>query len=192
MKYLNTFIFIGFVAIGIIALMNRSCAPNNEQNTDTIYEYRFQIDTILKHEVSYVPKYSVVRDTVIIENRQIDTVEVVKEFFLTKVYVDTLSDSTFQIVLIDTIAENSIKSRSYTAKVYEKTETITKTVPSYPSYISVGAFLTTGETPGISPVVLFTKNKHTVGVGYDVLNKVFSVHYNYKLKILNNGKKNSY
>lgn len=190
MKYLNTFIFIGLVAIGIIALINRGCNANNEQKTDTIYEYRFQIDTVVLKETSYVPKYSVVRDTVIIENRQIDTVEVVKEFFLMKVYLDTLSDSTFQLVLVDTITENSIKSRSYTAKVYQKTETITKTVPSYPSYISAGAFLTTGETPGISPILLYTKNKHTVGVGYDLLNKGISVNYSYKLKILNNGKKN--
>ena len=184
-------VFALIAAIVLVVIFKDCTGPGNDTEAQdvNIYDTVYKVDTVRIESISYVPKYRTVYRTTNTTERVIDTVEVVKEFFEKRVYNDTLRDSLFTVYLVDTIFENKIISRSYSGQILSKTETITKTVYPNPTYISAGAILTSGEKPGISPMLYFTKNKHTVGLGYDVLNKGFTVSYQYKLKVFKNGKK---
>ncbi|MFA5299694.1 MAG: hypothetical protein WC389_16035 [Lutibacter sp.] len=194
MKYTGTYILCIAATAIIMFFAMRNCEGDhlyhNEGNSITV-DTVYRIDTLVSERISYIPKYSVIRDTINIINRIIDTVEVVERFFEKRVYQDTLQDSLFKVVVIDTIFKNEIVSRSWKGQILSKTQTITKIVHPNPTYISAGAVLTIGQTPGISAMLYFTKNKHTAGVGYDVLNKGLTVSYNYKFKEYH-GKKNRY
>lgn len=92
--------------------------------TDTLYK-----DTVIKkwYKGDSIP-YKVI-DTFIVEAQKVDTAEILKRYFETKAYSDTLRINTDNYVYVqDTISQNKIIGRGYTAKISEKTILVTKTV----------------------------------------------------------------
>ena len=92
--------------------------------TDTLYK-----DTVIKkwYKGDSIP-YKVI-DTFIVEAQKVDTAEILKRYFETKAYSDTLRINTDNYVYIqDTISQNKIIGRGYTANISEKTILVTKTV----------------------------------------------------------------
>jgi hypothetical protein len=92
--------------------------------TDTLYK-----DTVIKkwYKGDSIP-YKVI-DTFIVEAQKVDTAEILKRYFETKAYSDSLQIYAGNYVYInDTISQNKIIGRGYTAKISEKTVFVTKTV----------------------------------------------------------------
>ena len=92
--------------------------------TDTLYK-----DTVIKkwYKGDSIP-YKVI-DTFIVEAQKVDTAEILKRYFETKAYSDTLRINTDNYVYVqDTISQNKIIGRGYTANISEKTILVTKTV----------------------------------------------------------------
>jgi hypothetical protein len=92
--------------------------------TDTLYK-----DTVIKkwYKGDSIP-YKVI-DTFIVQAQKVDTAEILKRYFETKAYSDTLRINTDNYVYVqDTISQNKIIGRGYTAKISEKTILVTKTV----------------------------------------------------------------
>ena len=92
--------------------------------TDTLYK-----DTVIKkwYKGDSIP-YKVI-DTFRVEAQKVDTAEILKRYFETKAYSDSLRIDTNNYVYIqDTISQNKIIGRGYTAKISEKTILVTKTV----------------------------------------------------------------
>jgi hypothetical protein len=92
--------------------------------TDTLYK-----DTVIKkwYKGDSIP-YKVI-DTFRVEAQKVDTAEILKRYFETKAYSDSLRIDTNNYVYIqDTISQNKIIGRGYMAKISEKTILVTKTV----------------------------------------------------------------
>lgn len=92
--------------------------------TDTLYK-----DTVIKkwYKGDSIP-YKVI-DTFIVEAQKVDTAEILKRYFETKAYSDTLRINTDNYVYVqDTISQNKIIGRGYTANISEKTILVTKIV----------------------------------------------------------------
>jgi hypothetical protein len=92
--------------------------------TDTLYK-----DTVIKkwYKGDSIP-YKVI-DTFRVEAQKVDTAEILKRYFETKAYSDSLQIYADNYVYIqDTISQNKIIGRGYTAKISEKTILVTKTV----------------------------------------------------------------
>ena len=92
--------------------------------TDTLYK-----DTVIKkwYKGDSIP-YKVI-DTFTVEAQKVDTAEILKRYFETKAYSDSLRiDTNNYVYLKDTISQNKIIGRGYTAKISEKTILVTKIV----------------------------------------------------------------
>lgn len=83
---------------------------------DTIYQQK----TFTKYKKGdSIPYVIVAIDSV--QNYVHDTVYVLYDYSQVKAYSDTIKDNSNIFVINDTISQNSIKSRSFTAKITEKT-----------------------------------------------------------------------
>lgn len=92
--------------------------------TDTLYK-----DTIIKkwYKGDSIP-YKVI-DTFRVEAKKVDTAEILKRYFEVKAYSDSLRIDTNNYVYVqDTISQNKIVGRGFTAKISEKTIFVTKTI----------------------------------------------------------------
>lgn len=116
------------VLIGII-LLQRACTPSNIQEPTIIETVKKEViyDTITKEIVKYVPKYKtkIVTDTVF---KNVDTSEILKDYYTKYVYSDTIKiDTIGEVVVRDTITQNSIVYRNPYINIKIPTTTITKT-----------------------------------------------------------------
>lgn len=174
------------IALIIIIVLMRSCDGSGSKPGETInidgkkYEVlKHTIDTVIvphdtivyrkgKDIYHKVPVYQVVPINV-------DTLAILKDFYAKRVYIDTLrlSDSLGYIVVNDTISENSLLGRLWTAQVNNTTikeQIIVKELPKNQVYIGlVGGFDKVNIVNFAGPsLVLKTKTDkiYSVGVGY--------------------------
>ena len=112
----------------IVVVLFFVLAPNKEIGSTKVIT---KIDTIIKHDT--IKKYKkgndipfVVLDTLYQIDQVHDTTYIVNDYNKIKAYSDTLRINTDNSVYIkDTISQNRILGRSYTANLSEKTITIT-------------------------------------------------------------------
>jgi hypothetical protein len=164
----------------------RSCDGTGSKPGETIkidgkkYELlKHTIDTVIVPQYTIVyrkgkdiyheaPEYQVVPI-------KIDTLAILKDFYAKTVYIDTLklADSLGYIVVNDTISENSILGRMWTAQVNKTTITeqiIVKELPRNQVYIGiVGGFDKVNFVNFAGPSLMLktkTDKVYSVGVGY--------------------------
>jgi hypothetical protein len=135
-------------------------------------------DTITIQSLEYVPKLvdkvitkyeTVYKVDSVLVNVEVDTANILKEYFAKNVYVDKIVLDTFgSVTLIDTISQNKIYSRKYTSDILIPTNTITNNI-----YINDKGFYAGGSLGinqkmlhSISGEILYkTKNSTIFGVG---------------------------
>jgi hypothetical protein len=127
---MRTTLIAGAILIFLIVLFSaiiRSDKPLDKPNTAIIEGREYDI---IKYVIDthYVPKVSIktikgsviLKDTVIYKTitEKVDTMSILKDYFATKVFVDTLRiDSMGYVSVRDTISENAIVGRQYTSKL---------------------------------------------------------------------------
>lgn len=125
MKRYWDFIIIGAMAIVIVLLLFK-CDRTPEQTTTTVH------DTIPGDSVPYLvycpkPIY-VYRDTGSTKYKDIDTTDIIYDYFSEKYYSDTIKDDTSAlIVLNEVITQNDIYKRSFWFQNRRKTSITTTT-----------------------------------------------------------------
>lgn len=133
---------------------------NNENKHDVVdldgtkyHLLKQTIDTVEVFKTSYGQKkgddiyhdvYEI--DTAILIQKVIDTEEVIKDYFRTRVYKDTikLKDSFGFVFIIDTISENKLTNRYWLAEIKERTindRKILKDIPKTQYYIGLNTNL---------------------------------------------------
>jgi hypothetical protein len=174
------------IALIIIIILMRSCDGTGRKPGETIkvdgkkYELvKHTIDTVIvthdtivyrngKNIYHEVPVYQVVPANV-------DTLAILKDFYAKNVYIDTLklADSLGYIVVNDTISENSLLGRMWTAQVNKTTikeQIIVKELPKNQVYIGiVGGFDKVNFVNFAGPSLMLktkTDKVYSVGVGY--------------------------
>jgi hypothetical protein len=126
MKHLRDYILIiSFFFLGVFAY--ESCHKTNKSEDidlskyekvkevhDTVYQKTYRKTYIKGDSIPYV---IIATDTTTIH----DTITVVKDYLTVKAYSDTIKQDSNIFVINDTISQNRIKSRSFEAKITEKT-----------------------------------------------------------------------
>jgi len=132
--------FIGIIIT--VLIIQRSCIstpPFNDTEVITKIETRF--DTIHDSITAYVPKWKtkIVSETdTFILNSPVDTQAILKDYFSTYLYVDTIKRDSLFVVLTDNISQNTIKSRKVEYKLIIPTTTITNDIVTLKNKFYVG------------------------------------------------------
>jgi|TARA_R110002153_G_scaffold116063_1_gene259522 hypothetical protein len=155
----------------------RGCSNNRDQTplTEPIItaEVKVKWDTLKIDSLVYIPRWrtkiETIHDTI---PADIDTLDILKDYYAKYFYTDTLDlDSLGNIVISDTISQNSIVFREIQPNVLIPTTTITNTV-----YINnrefYGGFGIKGKSDQLNYLggeLLFkTKNKQAYSIGVGV------------------------
>ena len=177
------------VVLVIIILFTRACSgdKNNQTIPDpiTITKTITKWDTLKIDSLVYVPKWrtkvNTIHDTI---PANIDTAEILKDYYSTYVYIDTLSlDSLGSIVISDTISKNSILFRDVQSNIFIPTTTVTNTVYLYKREFFGG--ISVGSTPtaiqNLNGELLFVnKKRQSYGVGVGI-NNSFTPIYTFRM-----------
>ena len=168
------------VVLVVIIFFMRACSGGDKNNNDvtistpsTITEIEVKWDTLKIDSLVYIPRWktkiNIVHDTITLN---IDTLSILKDYYAKYFYTDTLDlDSLGNIVISDTISQNSIVFREIQPNVLIPTTTITNTV-----YINnrefYGGFGIKGKSDQLNYLggeLLFkTKNKQAYSIGIGV------------------------
>jgi hypothetical protein len=152
----NLLTIVLFILV-VIFLLDK-CKKSDEENQIVNVDgkkfglLKFKTDTIEKFVTKTVTvkgddlAYEVYRtDTaIIIEERKIDTLTILRDYFAKNVYKDTLNfgDTLGYVFLIDTITQNKISERKWTSNIKQRTikeVTIVKELPKNEFYVGVNA-----------------------------------------------------
>tara|TARA_R100001369_G_C3290509_1_gene163802 strand:+ start:128 stop:739 length:612 start_codon:yes stop_codon:yes gene_type:complete len=147
-------------------------------DTPVVVRVETKWDTVTKEIPVYIPEWKVrteYKDTFIYKN--IDTSEILKDYFASYSYFDTLYNDSITIRIKDTITQNKIKSRSIEYDLLIPTTIITRDsiVRKRKFYLGIGASGTTSQLTNVSGEILYTgRKKIGIGVGLG-LNQDFNV-----------------
>ena len=135
---------------------------------DTVYQQK----TFTKYKKGdSIPYVIIATDSV--QNYVHDTVFILNDYNLTKAYSDTIKQDSNIFVINDTISQNSIKSRSFTAKITEKTIYVKQFYAEKAKYSLFwgirGDFSQDNGLEVLSPgLMLNAKNKALIGLNVDL------------------------
>ena len=133
---------------------------------DTVYQQK----TFTKYKKGdSIPYFVVAIDTTTIH----DTITIVNDYLTVKAYTDTIKQDSNIFVIADTISQNSIKSRSFTAKITEKTIYVKEFYAEKAKYSLFwgirGDFSQSNGLEVLSPgLMLNAKNKALIGLNVDL------------------------
>jgi len=137
-----------------------------------VHDTVFQEKTLTRYKQGKdIQSYIILTDTV--EHIVHDTVKFLNDYFAVKAYVDTIKKDSNTFVITDTISQNKILSRSFTANLTEKT-IVTKQLyvekPKNTLYLGFrGDFRPSDGLQVVSPsLMLNAKNKALIGLSLDL------------------------
>ena len=168
----------------------RECStpcPDITEN-DTVVKYIDRVDTIILNKTTYIPKivYQKV-DSIVWVHYQVDTLQILEDYFLVNYYQDTIMNDTNGLIYIsDSVTRNRIVSRFPSIKLYPHfiTETITTKEPlKNKVFIGLGVGRSAAEFGVSGNIGLMTKKDNLYTVSYDMINKDIYLSLYWKLKL---------
>lgn len=111
----------------------------------------------------------------------VDTAEILRDYYSTYTYEQTITDDTTMAVeLHQSISRNRIIGQSAIFQPLQSTIHYIQQPLTHSIYI--GARLIAGERTGIAPAMMYEHDNVMYGVGYDPLNSLLLIEFNWKLK----------
>lgn len=171
----------------IVFFCMKSCDGENNnyiEKTDTIFSIYTKDTIVYREKIKYIPQLITVieHDTIL---QFVDTAKILKEYFSTKVYVDSIIDSLLLVIVTDTISENEIKNRSYsvrqTIRVIENEKIVDRT-KTQKFNIGAGIDFDISEKFNLTPKIQMKYKKHGASVGYNISDKTIRAGYVYYIK----------
>lgn len=172
---LTTIIFFIIQLRGCIGDMNNSVKPKNENivHSDTVVKYKYLTKWFYPLTKTFTPKDSTLQPLPAV----VDTLAILRKFYTSYCYTDTIQDSNLVAVSEIELSENKIRDHQLAYKFLkpERIITITNTIqrPLKP-LLMVGVSVSQDRqfSFGIGPqILLISKRRQTIGLGYDVVNK---------------------
>lgn len=173
----------------------RGCLPEKQSSPKVIKREGRKYE-VLKHDTVYQKKtitqyrdgvYVYKYDSVYVEiTPDVDTSAILKDYYSLNMFRDTFKTEIGDIVLNDTISQNRIKGRTYTATFkYPEITTIVKEKPKAAVFAGLGtSFYGEGRIAEVSGhLMLETKKRRLYGVGVGMINKEPVVKLNILLKL---------
>ena len=143
--------------------------PCPEHTSDTLYVY----DTVEHHIIDTVPYYIVKTDTVIYRDtvfKDVDTAEILKDYFALHVYERLWLDSTLKVTLLDTISQNKPQGNTFTYQLLKPQTNVTNVtnIYNYTRYITAGLDIPLKDFSYVNLEILYVSPKWYGGVGYNI------------------------
>ena len=187
MKHLKDYLLIilsAFFAVWIYVEFNRTDKPVDFSDTSKFTKIKEVRDTLYQNK--YINKY-IKGDTIpfviiaVDTTTTHDTVQVLSDYMRIYAYSDTIKQDSNIFVIDDTISQNSIKSRSFKAKISEKTIYVKEYYAQkakYGLYYGIrGDFSQDNGLEVLSPgLMLNAKNKALIGLNVNI-NKNYNISY---------------
>jgi hypothetical protein len=202
----NFFIIIILVLIGVIVI--QQCTSDNGTENPTIkvdgkkYELlKHKIDTVVidRFKTKYIKGSDIYHETIVEKEKRVevpvylkgDTIRIVEEYNKKVLYKDklVLDNDLGSIELTDTISQNKIIGRKWSAQIKERTITDTKIVKELPKnqvYVGVGGVVGNSLVLAGPTLSLKTKKDNIYGLNVYVdnnLNKYIGVNLAWKIKL---------
>jgi len=173
----------------------RGCLPEKKYSPEVIRIEGKKYE-VLKHDTVYQKKtitqyrdgvYVYKYDSVYVEIPQnVDTSAILKDFYAMNMFADTLKTEIGNIVLNDTISQNKIKGRTYTASFkYPEIRTIVKERPKAAVFAGLGSSID-GEAKlqeVSAHIFLETRKRRLYGVGVGIASGAPVYKFNVLLKL---------
>ena len=177
-----------WVAIGVVIGLLLKCEGDIKTQIQTVVKRDTIYKEVIKEDIQYVPTIREVVKEVLIPV-EIDTVSILKEYYMKYVYTDTIEiDSIGFAYIEDTISQNKFLSRNVSYNyniptiIDSITTTITKTLPPKNEFYIGGMLQANKNNIGLGPnLTMKSKKKNIYTFGYDFLNK--SIHLSISKKI---------
>ena len=195
-KNFQSLIIIGLI---IVIFLLRECRGEKSPTPTepvTIVKIETKYDTIVETVPTYIPKYKTkvkiktVHDTIRIhDTTPVDTAAILKDYFTTYAYTDTLKKDSVTFVINDTISQNKILSRGIKYNLIYPTTTITteREVNKRELYIGFGLGGDRQQLSYIGSELLLRNKKDKIyGIGLGINNNfkpVLTFKMNWKVKL---------
>jgi len=179
-KNFQTLIIIGLV---IVIFLLRECKGESKgapTEPATIVKIETKYDTIVETVETYIPKYrtkvkyKTVHDTIEVHDTiPIDTASILKDYFETYAYTDTLKTDSVTFVINDTISQNKILSRGINYRLIYPTTIISteREINKRELYIGFGLGGNKQQLSYVgSELMLRNKKEQIYGVGLGINN----------------------
>ena len=167
--------------LGVFAVFYfRGCLPTKQKSPEVIRIEGKKYE-VLKHDTVYQKKtitqyrdgvYVYHADSVYVEIPQnIDTAAILKDFYAQNMFADTFKTDIGSVVIKDTISQNKIKGRTYTAYFkYPEVHTVVKEKPKAALFTGLGSGINNkGKVQELSAHIFLETPKRTIyGVGVGV------------------------
>ena len=175
MNKTKDYIVIGLVILALLGVgyfgftLYPKFNPCPEQYIDTLYIY----DTVEHHIIDTVPYYIVKTDTVIYRDtvfKDVDTAEILKNYFALHVYERLWLDSTLKVTLMDTISQNKPQGNTFVYKLL-KPQVVNNNVTNvynYSKYLTVGLSTILKDLTYTGVEVDYVTSQWYGGVGYNM------------------------
>ena len=186
MKHLKDFLLIILIAFFSV-LIYRKVTGQDKPTAFDKKDYQKVIEIIdTQYAVKWYPKYVkgdsipyviIATDTTVIH----DTVRILSDYMRIYAYSDTIKQDSNIFVIEDTITQNRIKSRGFTAKITDKTIYVKEYYAQkakYGLYLGIrGDFRQDNGLEVLSPgIILNAKNKALIGFNINI-NKNYNIGY---------------
>lgn len=181
MKSNGLYYLIGFfLLLGVFFLMGyifySKVFKCPEYSPDTLYVY----DTIIKEIPDTIPFYITKTDTVIYRDtvfKDVDTAEILKEYFALHVYERLWLDSLVKVTLHDTISQNKPQGNTFVYKIL-KPQVVNNNVTNvynYLRYITGGVSVPLKDIKYTNIELNYVTHRWYGGIGYDFGLNGFSI-----------------
>lgn len=168
----QSFYFIIVAVLVLIIIFQRGCQPSPTTVEKVITKIETKYDTAFVTKKTYVPKYfykTVVNiDTFSVP---IDTTEVLKDYYATYYYKDSLVNDSIKFYINDAISKNRVLTRDLSYSVRTTTNTVTHVKSEKNRELYAGFGLVGGKSSidYIGPEFLYKNKKDQIyGVGLGV------------------------
>ena len=198
-SWLKDFKTLTIIGLIIVIFLLRECRGEKSPiptEPVTIVKIETKYDTIVETVPTYIPKYKTkvkiktVHDTIRIHDTiPVDTAAILKDYFTTYAYTDTLKKDSVTFVINDTISQNKILSRGIKYNLIYPTTTITteREVNKRELYIGFGLGGDRQQLSYIGSELLLRNKKDKIyGIGLGINNNfrpVLTFKMNWKVKL---------
>ena len=165
------------IVLVVVIILLRECGGGKETvepEIERIVKIETKYDTIIKNVPTYIPEYrtrvvtKTVHDTV---QLSIDTASILKDYFATYSYIDTIDADSINLIIFDTISQNKILARNIDYSLIYPTTIITKEriINKREFYVGFGLGGSKSQISYLTGELMFrTKKKQMYGIGLGI------------------------
>jgi hypothetical protein len=157
-------------------------SPGDKNDTTIVNFHKYDNNDHHYHFTIVTPKDSVITTAPAV----VDTASIIKWFYMTYVFCDTISDSNMTAVIIETVSQNKIIDRDFTYR-WKRPVQITQIVQKTPKnrlYLGLFGGVNGQNSVSLGPeMIIITKKDHAYKLNADLINRGIEAGIHWKISL---------